>query len=89
MHRRHAGGGDAAGFRPFEFRQALFQHGDRRVAEAGILVVRHGAGKGSLGLLGAFIDKAGGEEDGLGGLAMLAAHSAAMHQAGGGTEIIG
>ena len=89
QHMSHAGGGHPAGLRALDLRQPLFEHGHGRVAEARILVVLHGAGEGGLRLLGVVIDEAGGQEDRLGRFAMLAAHGAAMHEAGGATEFAG
>ena len=66
--------------------QPLLQHGDGRVAEAGILVMLDRAGEGGLGLLGAVVDEAGGEEERLGGFAELAALGAAMHESGRGRD---
>ena len=89
MDRGHAGCGGAAGLGPLDQRQPLLQHCHGGVAEAGILVVLIGAGEGRLGLLGAVVDEAGGQEQRLGGLAELAALGAAMHEQGGGAELAG
>ena len=86
VHGRHAGGRGPAGLRALDPGQALLQHRHGGVAEAGVLVVADLAGEGGLGLLGAVIDEAGGEEERLGRLAVGAASGAAMHQPGRGTE---
>ena len=70
-------------------RQSLFEHGDRRVGEAGILVVLHRAGEGAFGLLGTVIDVAGGEVERLGGFAMRGTMHPAVHQAGCGPKLAG
>ena len=46
-----------------------------------------GAGERRLGLFGVVVDIAGGQEQRLGGFAMLRALHAAMHEAGRGTEV--
>ena len=45
-----------------------------------------GAGEGRLGLLGAVVDEARGQEQRLGGFAVRLTMDAAMDQAGGGAE---
>ena len=85
----HAGGRGAAGFRAFQKGEPAFQHLHRRVAEARILEMLDLAEEGLLGLLGAVIDKAGGEKERLARLAILAAHGAAMDQKAGGAKGFG
>ena len=61
MHRRHAGRRRAAGFGPFQRRKPRFQHADRGVAEARILVMHFRASKGAFRRGRAVIDKARGQ----------------------------
>jgi hypothetical protein len=82
MDGRHAGRRDATGLGALYLRQPLFEHGDGRVAEAGVLVMLGGAGEGGLGLLGVVVDEAGGQEYRLGCFAVLASNGPAMHEAG-------
>ena len=58
IHRRHAGRGRPAGFRAFQQGEALLQHRNGRIGEAGILVVLDRVLERRLGLLGAVIDEA-------------------------------
>ena len=86
IHRRHAGRRGAAGFGALDQAEPILQHRQRRIGEARILVVIDRAGEGGLGLFGVVVDIAGGEIQRLGGLAVLAALDAAVHQAGGGAD---
>ena len=83
---RHAGSGGAARLRTLQQSQSLLKHLDRWVAEARILEVLDLAEKGLLGLFRAVIDEAGAEKERLAGLAVIAAHGAAMDEKAGGTE---
>ena len=68
-HSSHAGRSRAACLGALDQRQALLEHGDGRIVETRILVVRDRAGESRLGLLGAVIDEARGQEERFGGLA--------------------
>ena len=80
-HRRHAGRGGAAGLGAFERGEAVLEHRDGRIAEARILEVRALALEGRLGLLGAVVGVARGQEERLRRLVEVAAHLAAAHRA--------
>ena len=80
-HRRHAGRGGAAGLGAFERGQPVLEHADGRIAEARILVVRALALEGGLGLLGALVGVARGQEQRLRRLVEVAAQLAAAHGA--------
>jgi hypothetical protein len=82
-HRRHAAAHPVAGFRPFEQAQALLEHGDRRIAVAGIDEAVVLAGKAPLGGLGIGVDEARIEVERLGRLAVVRAVEPAAHQLGG------
>jgi len=67
----------------FERAHARLEHGDRGVGVAAIDEAFLVALESGFGLLGAVIDVAGIEEDGLGGLAELTPERAAMDKRGG------
>src|SRR5207244_13534093 len=88
-HRRHAARRGAARLGPLDEAQPLLEHRHGRVAVARIDVTRAVLLEGSLGLGGAAIDKARGQEQGLRGLLVGAALAAAAHQEGCGGELGG
>ena len=83
----HAGGRGAAVLGAFNQAKPLFQHRQRRIGKAGILIMLNRAGKGRLGLFGIVVDIARGQKQRFGGFAMMGALDAAMHEAGGGTKL--
>src|SRR5262245_1736241 len=78
----HAARRAACGGRAFKRAHARLEHGDGRVGVAAINEALFVALEAGLGLLGAVIDVAGIEKDGLGGLAELASQGAAMDEGG-------
>ncbi len=78
----HAGRGRARDLGALEQAKALLEHGDGGIAEAGVLVARVLVLEAGLGLLGARVDVALGEEEGFGGLAELGAEHAAVDELG-------
>ena len=83
--RRHAAGRGKGVFGAFQRRDALFKHPGCRVAIAGIdKFIVASLQKPGLGGLGGGIDKALGQENRLGHLAVLTAAAAFMHQFGAG-----
>ena len=79
-HRRHAGRRGARGLGALEQLHALLEHGDRRVGVARIDEAAGLALEALLGLLGAVVDVALGQEQRLRGLGELRAQRAAVHQ---------
>lgn len=88
-HRRHTGRGGETGFRAVDQTQPLLEHGDRRVAVAGVDEVLDIAGERGLGRLGALVDETRIEEQRLGGLVEAGAPGAAAHRLGGGADALG
>jgi hypothetical protein len=80
MHRGHARGGGTASLSTFHQREAAFQCGYCRIAEARILVVEFRAREGGGRLLGTVVDKAARQEHRLAGLAIGRAVDAAVDQ---------
>ena len=81
VHRGHAGGGGEAVLGALERGHPLLEHPHRRVAVAGVdELVGAGGDEARLGGLGVGVDEALGQEDRLGGLAVLAAARPAVHQ---------
>ena len=89
VHRGHAGRGGAAGLGALDQAEPILQHRQGRIGEPGILVVFDGAGERGFGLFRVVVDIAGGEVQRLGGLAVVAALHAALHEAGGGAVVVG
>ena len=80
VHRRHAGRGGEGVLGAFERRHPLLEHPHRRVAVAGVdELVGAGGDEARLGGRRVGVDEALGQEDRLGGLAILAAAGAAVH----------
>ena len=84
--RRHAGRRCARGLRAFERRHPLFEHRDRGIGEARVLVTRVLILEAPLGLRGELVDIALRQEQRLGGFAELRAQRAGVHQARLGPE---
>ena len=83
IHRRHAAGGGKGIFGAFQRRDAFLEHPGRGVAITGIdEFIALGLDEARLRRLGGRIDKALGQKDRLGHLAILAAAAAFMHQRG-------
>ena len=81
VDRGHAGRRGAAIFGALDQAQPLFQHRQRRIGEARILIVLDRPGERRLGLFGVVVDVAGGQKQRLGGFAVMGALHAAVHQA--------
>ncbi|ODS03003.1 hypothetical protein AUC71_12175 [Methyloceanibacter marginalis] len=81
---RHAARHAACRLCAFQRAHAVLEHGDGGIGVTAIDIAFRVALEPGLRLLGAVIDIAGVEEDGLGGLAELAAPRALVHELGGG-----
>ena len=82
VDRRHAAGRGGAILRALEQRHALLEHAHGRVADARVGVALLRLGEAGLGVLGALVAEARGEEERLGGLAMRRAVGPAMDELG-------
>jgi hypothetical protein len=79
-HRGHSGCGCAALFGTFEDFQAIFEHRDRRIAEAAVLEARVFVLEARFGLFGALIDVALRQEERFGCLCELRAQDATVNE---------
>ena len=85
--RGHSGRGGARGFRSLELRDALLEHGDRRIGEARILIAGIFALEARLGLCRIFVNVSLGQEQRFRRLAELRTQDAGLHQAGFGAVL--